>query len=215
MYPGGLSAYGRAMVIRAVVFDVGGVLATAGPMDFARRWEAELGLAGGRLGAAMTDVWAAGEIGRVTEDDVQRALRDRLGLTAEQAGAVLADMWRQYLGVANTELIEYARSLRPAYRTGILSNSFVGAREREQREYGLGDLVDVHVYSHEVGLTKPDPALWALACERLGVAPGEMVFLDNAPHLVDSANEFGIRAVLYRTTAQARADIDALLAARP
>jgi hypothetical protein len=37
-----------------------------------------------------------------------------------------------YLGTANTELIEYARSLRPRFRTGILSNSFVGAREREQ-----------------------------------------------------------------------------------
>ena len=44
----------------------------------------------------------------------------------------MADLWREYLGTANTELIEYARRLRPRYRTGILSNSFVGAREREQ-----------------------------------------------------------------------------------
>ena len=124
---------------------------------------------------------------------------------------MLADMWRQYLGVANTELIDYARSLRPAYRTGILSNSFVGAREREQRAYGLGDLVDVHIYSHEVGMLKPDPALWALACEWLGVAPGEMVSLDNSARLVDSATEFGIRAVLSETNARARAEIEALL----
>lgn len=199
------------MVIRAVVFDVGGVLALVEPADFDRRWEAALGLADGAIGAGLADVWADGALGRVTEAEVTRALRDRLGLTGEQVDAVLADMWRQYLGVANTELIEYARALRPAYRTGILSNSFVGAREREHREYGLGDLVDVLIYSHEVGMNKPDPALWELTCRRLDVAPGELVFLDNAPHLVRSAREFGIGAVLFENTAQAVADIDALL----
>jgi putative hydrolase of the HAD superfamily len=199
------------MVIRAVVFDVGGVLALVEPMDFGPRWEAQLGLAEGAIGAAMADVWADGAVGRVTEDEVRRAMRDRLGLSGEQADAVLAEMWRQYLGVANTELIEYARGLRPAYRTGILSNSFVGAREREHREYGLGDLVDELIYSHEVGMNKPDPALWELACRRLGVAPGEMVFLDNSPGLVTAAREFGIEAVLFEETGQAIADIDALL----
>jgi HAD superfamily hydrolase (TIGR01509 family) len=199
------------MAIRAVVFDVGGVLALVEPMDFDRRWETELGLAGGTIGTAMADVWAAGAIGRVTEDEVRRAMRDRLGLTVEQAGLVMDEMWRQYLGVANVELIGYARGLRPAYRTGILSNSFVGAREREHRAYGFGDLVDELIYSDEVGMSKPATALWELTCRRMGAAPGEMVFLDNAPALVESAREFGIEAVLFENTAQAIADIDALL----
>ena len=198
------------MAIRAVVFDVGGVLALVEPMDFGRR-ESELGLATGAIEAVMADVWAAGATGRVTEAEVHRSLRTRLELTAEQADAAMAGMWRQYLGVANTELIGYARSLRPAYRTGILSNSFVGAREREQRAYGLGDLVDELIYSHEVGRTKPDPALWGIACERLKVSPGEMVFLDDVPRIVDSAREFGIEAVLFENTSQSIADIDALL----
>ncbi len=60
-------------------------------------------------------------------------------------------------GTANTDLIEYARRLRPRYRTGILSNSFVGAREREQAAYGFEDLVDEIIYSHECGMSKPDP----------------------------------------------------------
>jgi putative hydrolase of the HAD superfamily len=64
-------------------------------------------------------------------------------------------MWRVYLGVANTELIEWARTLRPAYQTGILSNSFVGAREREHAAYGHEDLVDDLVYSHEVAWSSP------------------------------------------------------------
>ncbi|MET0418751.1 MAG: HAD family phosphatase [Actinoplanes sp.] len=199
------------MVIRAVVFDVGGVLALCEPMDFDGRAEARFGLAGGAIGEMLSDVWADGAIGRATEADVERALRERLGLSAAQAEAVLADMWRQYLGVANTELIDYARGLRPAYRTAILSNSFVGAREREQSAYGFGDLVDDIIYSHEVGMSKPDPRLWELTCRRVGVAPSEMVFVDDAARAVEGAREFGIHGVLFEDTSQVVNAIDALL----
>jgi len=139
---------------------------------------------------------------------VHAAMRDRVGLTDDQVEAVLADMWREYLGTPNTELMAYARALRPAFRTGILSNSFVGAREREERAYGLTDLVDDCVYSHEVGLRKPDPALWDLVCRRMGVAPGGLLFIDDVPKLVDSARAFGMAAILFETTAQTIADIE-------
>ncbi|MEU4561069.1 HAD-IA family hydrolase [Actinoplanes sp. NPDC023936] len=195
------------MVIRAVALDVGGVLALVEPMDFDRRWEVHLGLTAGTISTVMADVWDAGAIGRVTEAEVHRAMGERLGLDAGQVEAMMADMWKQYLGVPNVELIDYVRGLRPAYRTGILSNSFVGARERE----GFGDLVDELIYSHEAGMTKPDPALWELACRRLAVTPGEMVFVDDAPGLVESATEFGIRGVLFTDTRRAVADVEALL----
>ncbi|MDG4826352.1 HAD family phosphatase [Asanoa sp. WMMD1127] len=199
------------MVIRAVVFDIGGVLEFCEPMDFDRRWEAALGLADGAFDAALADVWAGGAVGTVTEAEVHAAIRERLGLSADQVDAVLADMWRQYLGTPNTDLIAYARGLRPAYRTGILSNSFVGAREREQAAYGLTDLVDDCVYSHEVGLSKPDPAAWELICRRMDVAPTEMVFVDDFPGNVTAAAAHGMTAVLFRTTDQVIADLEALL----
>jgi putative hydrolase of the HAD superfamily len=124
----------------------------------------------------------------------------------------MADMWREYLGTANTELIEYARGLRPRYRTGILSNSFVGAREREQAAYGFEDLVDEIVYSHEAGISKPDPRIYALVCSRLNVRHDETVFLDDTGMCVAGAREAGIHAVHYRDNAQAIAEIEKLLA---
>ncbi|MEV4617697.1 HAD family phosphatase [Asanoa sp. NPDC049573] len=199
------------MVIRAVVFDIGGVLELTGPMEFDSRWEADLGLAAGTFETALTDVWQGGAVGAVTEAQVHAAMRDRIGLTDAQVEAVMADMWREYLGTPNTELIAYAGTLRPAVRTGILSNSFVGAREREQRAYGLTDLVDDCLYSHEVGLSKPDPALWDLTCRRMGVEPGQLLFVDDVPRLVDSARAFGMNAILFETTAQTIADIEVWL----
>ncbi len=150
---------------------------------FGQRWEPKLGLAEGSFEAAMSDVWTAGALGTVTEAGVHAAMRDRLGITEDQVDAVMADMWVQYLGTPNTELIEYARGLRPAVRTGILSNSFVGAGEREQAAYGLVELVDECMYSHEVGMRKPDPGLWELACKRMGFAPAEVLFVDDVPRV--------------------------------
>ncbi|MGZ6807896.1 MAG: HAD-IA family hydrolase, partial [Mycobacteriaceae bacterium] len=167
------------MVIRAVVFDIGGVLEVTPDLGVDRRWETRLGLPAGEIDARLRDIWQGGIIGTITSDDVHEALRDRLGLDDQKLAQFMADVWREYLGTANTELIEYARRLRPRYRTGIVSNSFVGAREREQAAYGFEDLVEEIVYSHEAGFSKPDPRIYALICTRLNVRPEEMIFLDD------------------------------------
>jgi epoxide hydrolase-like predicted phosphatase len=198
-------------VIRAVVFDIGGVLEIDPDLGVIPMWENRLGLSAGDLGERMRDAFAAGSIGTITEDDVHQALRDRLGLDEQQAAAFMADIWRQYLGTPNTQLIEYARLLRPRYRTGILSNSFVGAREKEQAAYGFEDLVDDIVYSHEAGMSKPDPRIYALACARLGVRPDETVFVDDTDYCVAGAREVGMHAVRYLDNTQVIHEIEVLL----
>ena len=201
--------------IRAVVFDIGGVLEITPDLGVTRRWEARLGLAAGEADERLRDVWARGSVGTMSEPEVHGAIRDRLGLDERQLTAFLADLWHEYLGTPNTPLIEYARRLRPRYRTAILSNSFVGAREREQAAYGFEDLVDEVVYSHEAGMAKPDPRIYALVCARLGVTAGEAVFLDDTGPCVAGARAAGLHALLFSGTAQAIRDIGALLAAGP
>ena len=204
------------MAIKAIVFDIGGVLEITprSLRDVTEAWEPRLGLSPGELNERMADAWHGGGIGTVSEQEVHQALTERLGLDGQQLTDFLADLWREYLGTANTELIEYARRLRPRYRTGILSNSFVGARERERAAYGFEDLVDEVVYSHECGMSKPDPAIYALACQRLRVSPAQAVFLDDYEPYVEGARLAGLRAVLYRDNAQAIGEIEKLLAAR-
>ena len=200
------------MAIRAVVFDIGGVLEITPDLGVDRRWEARLGLPAGEMAERMHDVWLGGSLGTITLEDVHQAITDRLGLDERQVATFMADLWREYLGTANTELIEYAAGLRPRYRTGILSNSFVGAREREQAAYGFEDLVDEIVYSHEAGLSKPDRRIYALVCSRLNVRHDETVFLDDTGLCVAGAREAGLHAVRYRDNTQAIAEIEKLLA---
>jgi epoxide hydrolase-like predicted phosphatase len=201
------------MTIQAVVFDIGGVLEITPDLGVTGMWESRLGLGPGELDKRMSDVWRGGSIGTVGEGEVRQAITERLSLDERQLAEFMADIWQEYLGTANTELIEYARRLRPRYRTGILSNSFVGAREREQAAYGFEDLVDEIIYSHECGMSKPDPGIYALACERLRVEPAQMVFLDDSEPCVEGARRAGIRAVMYQDNGQAVSDIEDLLAA--
>ncbi|OLT47100.1 hydrolase [Saccharomonospora sp. CUA-673] len=197
--------------MRAVVFDIGDVLEIAPDLGVRRRWELRLGLAEGEIGRRLADIWAAGAIGAVAEDEVRQAMRDRLDLPGEHVDAIMADVWEQYLGTGNAELIEYCRGLRPRYRTGILSNSFVGAREREQAAYGFEELVDDIVYSHEVGMSKPDPRIYQLTCDRLEVRPKDMIFVDDLEPNIAAARAVGIHGIHYRNNAQAIAEIEELL----
>jgi epoxide hydrolase-like predicted phosphatase len=199
------------MTIQAVVFDIGGIFEITPDLGWGPAWESRLGLAPGELGERMNDAWRGGEIGTVSEAEVHQAARERLGLDEGQLAEFMADLWRDYLGTANTELIEYARRLRPRYRTGILSNSFVGAREREQAAYGFEDLVDELVYSHECGLRKPDPRSYALVCARLDAEAAQVVFLDDNEENVEGARLAGLHAVLYSGNAQAIGEIEDLL----
>lgn len=199
------------MTVRAVVFDIGGVLEYTPSLGVPEKWEEILRLPQGDLGRRLHDVWRGGSLGLLSLEEVHRDIAEILRITPARVDALMADVWTEYLGTPNTELIGYLRDLRPAYRTGIVSNSFVGAREREQAAYGFGDLVDVIVYSHEVGVAKPDRQVYAVACERLEVAPEETVFLDDTPEAVDGAREAGLRALLFKDNAQAIREIEALL----
>lgn len=126
-------------------------------MEFDRRWERRQGLPPGEINRRMGDVWLGGSLGTLSEVDVHRLAGERLCLDAASVTAMMDEMWSEYLGTGNTDLIAYVASLRPRARTAILSNSSVGATEREQQRYGFTEIVDVIVYSHEVGMQKPDP----------------------------------------------------------
>jgi epoxide hydrolase-like predicted phosphatase len=199
------------MRFRAVVFDIGGVLELTPAMGMAEKWEDRLGLARSELPERLGAVFAAGQVGALTEAEVHGRVGQILALGPSDVDAFMGDLWTEYLGTLNVELTTYFAGLRPAYRTGIISNSFVGARERERERYGFEQLTDEIIYSHEVGISKPDPQIYEMACERLGVHPEEMIFLDDVEPNVAAAQGLGAHGILFTSTAKAIADIAAAL----
>jgi len=201
------------------VFDIGGVLEVvdddAWPQLWINRWGDRLGLAPGEVAARLAAYDPGGSVvtGEVSEAQMRQMYASALDLDDAAADQMMAQLWDAYCGTLDVDLRDFAADLRPRYTTAILSNSADGARREEQRRHGFEDLVDVVLYSHELGLAKPDPAVYRVACARLGVEPGEVVFLDDVEANVATARELGWHAVLHRSTAQSIAAITELLEA--
>ena len=195
------------MAIRAVVFDIGGVLEITPPGGWRHRWEKTPG----DLDRRLAPVWKAGSLGHISEAQAEEQIAELMGLGPVQREAFMADLWRDYLGELNRELADYFVALRQRCRTAILSNSFVGAREREQQTYALSDMSEFIIYSHEVGLEKPDPRIFQLTCQQLGLTPQEIAFVDDCPGHVEAARQLGIQAILHQDNARTIAQLEAFL----
>jgi epoxide hydrolase-like predicted phosphatase len=217
------------MAIRVVVFDIGGILEVVpGGGDptmlfpqMLARWEARLGMAPGELDKRLMEI--DDRHNRMSKDDEIddahsegewiEGLRAATGWDQAQIDAFMRDFWDVYCGNPNPELSAYLGSLRPRYRTALLSNSGDGARREEEQRFHFSEIVELIVYSHEEGVAKPDQRIYAIACERLGVRPDEVVFLDDVERNVAAAAAYGMHAILFHDNAQAIADINACLAA--
>ena len=209
------------MAIRAVVFDVGGVFERVDdarwPELWLSRWERRAGLPEGHVAEriARHDPGDGVTTGKITEDELRRMYADALGLDDRDADQMMAEMWDGYCGELDVVLRDFCAGLRPPFRTAILSNSADGARREEQRRFAFEQLVDVIVYSHEVGLAKPDLAIYRLMEERLEVSPPEIVFIDDHEPNVRAAEERGWHGVLHSDTAQTIQAVSALISDHP
>lgn len=204
------------MPFRAVILDIGGVLEITPTTGWQARWERRLALAPGAIDERLRDVYRAGTIGAVTLAEAHQRIATLLRLEPPELEELMGELWAEYLGTLNVPLCRWFRQLRPRYKTGIISNSWVGAREQEDTHHGFGTLCDTIVYSHEEGIEKPAPRIYEIACERLGVTPDEVVFLDDVRVNVDAAKALGMRALLFTgETAETLAELRALLHDNP
>jgi putative hydrolase of the HAD superfamily len=139
------------------------------------------------------------ETGRLTEAEYLTRLCDRHA--AEGNPRIDPAAARQMLFgrgmVAFEPMVDAVRRVRRAgYRTALLTNN---AREWEptwRPQFPIDELFDVVLDSSVVGLRKPDPAIYRLTCERLGLQPSECIFVDDLPCNVDAAREVGMEALL-------------------
>jgi putative hydrolase of the HAD superfamily len=199
------------MLTRAVLFDFGGVLLRQDNDDARRAWAERLNFELEDLEARVFEseiAWQAMR-GDVPVERFWQAVAADLGLPAEQVAQFREEFFAG--DVINEDLLAFARSLRPNYKLAILSNAWSDAREIFTDLLGLDDVFDTLIISAEVGLAKPDPRIYQLAVERLGVEPREAVFLDDQKRNVVAAREFGLRAVHFQDNRQAITEIEGQL----
>jgi epoxide hydrolase-like predicted phosphatase len=200
------------MSIEAVVLDLGGVLEVIDDAVFPGPWEQRLDLGSGGFARAVPEAGLGGNpaLGQVTESEVRTYWQRCLTLDDETTDRLMRDYWRWYVGTLDLQLYDWFASLQPRFRTAILSNSGPGAREHEAC-WELEAITDDIVYSHEVGLAKPDPAIYELAASRLHVRPNQIVFLDDLVINVNAARAAGWHGVHHVNTSRSIAEIDTII----
>jgi len=196
--------------VRGLLVDFGGVLTTNVFHSFRRFGERE-GLDPDRVKRLFRDDPEALrdlrqlERGELSEDDFSRRFGDRLGVedTTDLVNRLFAELG------PDDAMIEAVRTARSeGVRTGLISNSW-GAGRYDRSVFP--DLFDGVVISGEVGLHKPQPEIYELGAERVGLPAAECVFVDDLRENCDGAEAVGMIAVLHRGAERTVPELEQLL----
>ncbi|HEY4046819.1 MAG TPA: HAD family phosphatase, partial [Acidobacteriaceae bacterium] len=117
----------------------------------------------------------------------------------QEMRALDARMWTDL----NEPMVAWALEIKRAgFLIGILSNMGEGVHRAMRDSFTWLDQFDTHVWSYEVGMVKPDPAIYAEAVRRLRIQPAEALFIDNLEINVAGARDAGLRSVVFRDVDQ-------------
>jgi len=207
--------------IDAVISDFGGVL-TSPLLDTFRAFQDASGISLESLGSAMAAVAERTgahplfelETGRLTEADFLSALgaelTEQLGREVELHG--FGEAYFNHLD-PNERVIEYMRSLRGrGHRMAICTNNVREWEPLWRAMLPVDEIFEVVVDSAFVGVRKPEPEIYQLTLERLGVSADTALLVDDIEVNCEGARELGMQAVWFRSTEQAIEEIEAALA---
>ena len=203
-------------MIEAVIWDFGGVL-TSSPFEAFARFEAERGLPADiirRTNAAnhLENAWARLERAEVDIEAFDKLFAmESLALGAEVRGR---DVLPLLAGDLRPEMVEALRRTRAKLKTGCITNNLpanaigsAGGRTLYITE--VMALFDHVIESAKLGLRKPDPRIYRMMVEAIGVDPKHCVYLDDLGVNLKPAREMGMTTIKVVSATQAIADLEA------
>jgi putative hydrolase of the HAD superfamily len=199
-----------------VIFDLGGVVFPS-PIDVFRDYERQQGLPHRFLSdVVLTDphagAWARLERGELDVAGFCTAFEAECAVAGHRIDAA-ALMERVGQGFdPRPEMVAAIRAIRArGLKTGALTNNWTPDEPREGAIQSMGDIFDVVVESAVEGVRKPDPRIYELACERLGVRPGESVFLDDLGVNLKAARAMGMTTIKVADPTDALSELSEVL----
>jgi epoxide hydrolase-like predicted phosphatase len=198
------------MPIKAVLWDIGGVIGRTEDRTPRAQLAADLGVSteylvrlifGGEQGARA-------QLGEITVEELFQYVREELKLVPNE----FPDLYERFFAGDRVDyrLVDFIRLLKPKYKIGIISNAW-GDLHQMLDHWGITDAFDLVVGSGNEGILKPDPKIYEIALERLGLRPEEVIFVDDFIENVAGAKKLGINAIHFQNREQALSEINDLL----
>lgn len=205
-------------MVEAVIWDFGGVL-TSSPFEAFNRYEAERGLPKDFIRSINatnpdTNAWALFERSECSLDEFD----ELFARESEAKGSLVRgrDVVELLSGDIRSEMVEALKRCKARVKVGCITNNVsAGAGGGMARTAAKAAMVaeimtlfDHVIESSKVGIRKPDPRIYAMACEALGVSPGGSVYLDDLGINLKPAAQLGMKTIKVLNAAQALEELE-------
>ena len=194
-------------MIKTVIFDLGGVLVRTENKLPRQELAEKHGMSYRELSDLVyrTESATLAMVGKVPAGDHQQAILKNLNLPLDSFSAFEDEFWGG--DRLDSHLVDFIQGLRGEYRTVLLSNAWDNLRKLLEGLWKIDDVFDEIFISAEMGLAKPDPAIYKIVIDSLGQDPSELIFVDDFIENIKAAREASINAIHFRNREQALADL--------
>ena len=183
-------------MIRALIFDCFGVL-YHGSLGHLRQ------LLPSDRRQELNDLSMSSDYGYISRQEYFDKASEIMGMSSAELEAITT---KQH--IRNELLVDYLKSMKSDYKIGLLSNVGSDVMDGLFSPLEQAELFDAVVLSSDIGMTKPNPDIFALTALKLGVLPEECIMIDDLLVNVEGARQAGMKGVVYSTVEQAKRAID-------
>jgi putative hydrolase of the HAD superfamily len=200
-----------AKKIKTVLWDMGGVILRTEDSSFRRKWAEILKIDEKLLPKLVFDNEKAQDatVGLITDNELWSWIYSQFGLSLEDGAQFRKDFFSG--DNMDWDLLKQIQSLRSQYKTGLLSNAWMDARQSLGTKFPAWDVFDFIFFSAEIHLKKPDPKIYQYVTDFMRILPEETIFVDDQLENVEAANQFGIHGIRFHNSEQAMRDVLHLL----
>ena len=160
------------------------------------------------FGGGINGSAARATLGQISEDEHWLNVMKILKQPASENERIRAEFFAG--DIIDRTLLDFLRSIRPKYKTGLISNAWSGLRNYILREK-FDDAFEYMVISSEVGAAKPDPKIFQIALEQLQVRANEAVFVDDFMENIEACEKVGMKGIHFKDTPSALEQLKLLL----
>ncbi len=198
------------MSIRAVFFDLGGVIVRTEYQTPREHLAERLGMEYDDLNRIVFDSETGHQasIGAITSLQHWEAVMKRLKRPYEEMSVIRDEFFAG--DIIDRQILDFLRSLRGKYKTGLISNAWGDLRDYLVREK-MDDAFDHIIISAEVGIAKPEAKIFQMALKQAEVSPNEAVFVDDFHVNIEGCEKVGMKGIHFKDAGSALKQLKLLL----